>query len=288
MQVLKCQRPAKSCVILRIVWCNLRKQRLRQRRLGRNRSLSCPAANRFTVAHDQPVNPAEEAADSRHPILLPVEVAVGRGGKKGVHAGGVGSIAGNHIVGRDHVALGLGHLGAIADDHSLGKEAGHRLVIADQSQIAHDPGPEAGVDQVQDGVFYSADVLIDRKPVVDLLPAEGSGRVVSIRVAVEIPGGVDKRVHGIGLAPRGSSTAGTGRIHKSGNPAQRRTVLLGNLDLLRKQDRKLVVGHGHDAVFRAIKNGNGRAPIALTADAPILQTIGNRWLPKAMFLGDGG
>ena len=123
MEVLKCQRPAKSWVILLMVWCSLRSSACASGEVGRGRGLTSLAAHGFAVTHAQAVDPAQEAADPGDSVLLPVQVAVGRRGKERVHAGGVGAIAGDHVVGRDHVALGLGHLGAIADDHALGEEA---------------------------------------------------------------------------------------------------------------------------------------------------------------------
>ena len=128
MQVLKCRRPAKSWVILRIVWCSLRKSAWAKGEVGAAGPWPVRPRTDSQVAHDQAVDPAEKAADSRHPVLLPIHVAVGRGGEKGIHARSVGSIAGDHIIRqKDHVALGFGHLGAVADDHTLAEEAGHRL-----------------------------------------------------------------------------------------------------------------------------------------------------------------
>ncbi len=128
------------------------------------RPRTCPR-----ITHPQAIHPAQKAADAGHSIFLPVEIAIGRRGKERIDAGSVGAIAGDHVVGRNHVALGLGHLRAVLDHHSLGKEPLRRLVVLDKPQIAHHLGPEARVDQVQDGVLHAADVLIDGEPVGDLL-----------------------------------------------------------------------------------------------------------------------
>ncbi len=86
----------------------------------------------FTAAHGhhEAVDAAEEAADARDAVFLPVEVAIGRRGKERVHARGIRAVAGDHVVGRDHVALRLRHLRAVLDDHALGEEAVDRLVVA--------------------------------------------------------------------------------------------------------------------------------------------------------------
>ena len=42
------------------------------------------------------------------------------------------------------------------------------LIVLYQAKIAHHLGPEARVDQVQNGVLDASDVLIDGEPVGDL------------------------------------------------------------------------------------------------------------------------
>ena len=69
--------------------------------------------------------------------------------------------------------------------------------------LAHRPGEEARIEQMQDRVLDAADVLVDRQPVVG---DRGVGRrrlVGRIGEADEIPGRIDERVHRVGLAPRG-------------------------------------------------------------------------------------
>ena len=111
---------------------------------------------------------------------------------------------------------------------------------------------------------------------------------MGIGIAVEVPGRIDKGVHGVGLAARRSSTARTGRVHERGNTAERGSVLLRDLDLLRQQDGELIIGHGHDAVFGTVEHGDGRAPVALAADSPVLQAKRNRGFSEAVLLGEGG
>ncbi len=65
-----------------------------------------------------------------------------------------------------HVALGLGHLGPVFEDHALGEEALKGLVDLDQPQVSQDLGEKAGIEQVQHGVFDAADVLVHRGPII--------------------------------------------------------------------------------------------------------------------------
>ncbi len=86
----------------------------------------------------------------------------------------------------------------------------------------------------------------------------------------------------------GPPHSGTDRIHERRELGQGRAALLRDLDLLGQQDRELIIGHGNDAVLVAIEHGDGRAPVALAADAPILQAEGDGRLAKAMLLGERG
>jgi hypothetical protein len=67
----------------------------------------------------------------------------------------------------------------LVQHHALRQQVGEGLVELDQAEVAHDLGPEARVQQVQDGVFDAADVLVHRHPVIvasstiaSLLPGE--------------------------------------------------------------------------------------------------------------------
>jgi hypothetical protein len=85
-----------------------------------------------------------------------------------VHTRGVGSVTRHHFVRRDDVPQVLRHLRAVFDHHALGEQALHRFVVFHQAHVAHEFRPEARIDQVEDGVLDSANVLIDGKPVSDL------------------------------------------------------------------------------------------------------------------------
>src|SRR5260370_23069651 len=119
------------------------------------------------ITYHEPVSAAQEAEHAFHAGVLPVEFAVRRGGEQGVHARGISTKTSDHIIGGNHIPLALGHLGAIFDYHALSKEAKDRLVMVNNSQIAHESRPEARVDQVRDGVLHAADGLIDWEPVID-------------------------------------------------------------------------------------------------------------------------
>ena len=74
---------------------------------------------------------------------------------------------------------------------------------------------------MQNGVFNACDVLVDGKPVIGDLRIEGGAVIVRVGVAVEIPGGIDKGVHGVGLAACRTATVRASRVGEFRNSAQR-------------------------------------------------------------------
>src|SRR5207302_9283314 len=166
------------------------------------------------VAHDEAIQAPKKPVYTFYTRLLPVEVAVWGRSEERVHARGIGPEAGDHLVERDHVAFALRHLRAIFDHHALGEEMKDRLVVANQSNVAHELGPEARINKVQNGVFHTADVLVDGEPVFDRLRVKWAIRKPGIGIPVEIPGRIHKGIHGIGLTARRAAAFGTRCIHE--------------------------------------------------------------------------
>src|SRR5690606_35309775 len=81
-------------------------------------------------------------------------------------------------------------------DHALSEETGKRFVYPDMAGTPHRPREEARVEQVQDRVFDTSDVLVDRQPGVGCLPVGGSLRPRRGE-AGEIPGRVHEGIHGV-------------------------------------------------------------------------------------------
>ena len=72
-----------------------------------------------------------------------------------------------------------------------------------EANVSHDLAPKARVKQMQNRMCYLADVLVNRKPILYLAGIERSIGVVRIAIRViEIPRGVDERVHGIRFTAR--------------------------------------------------------------------------------------
>src|SRR5579864_3783157 len=153
------------------------------------------------MAHDEPVHTRQEAMYSLYACILPVKIAIRRRSKERIGTGRIGAVALHHVIRRDNVAFALGHLGAILDDHSLSEKPGDRLGITNDAKIAHELGPEAGINQMQNGVFDAADVLINGKPIVNGFGIERPVLEMSTGVAIEVPGRIYKGVNGIRLSP---------------------------------------------------------------------------------------
>ena len=173
MEVLKCQRPPKSSVMRRMVWCSLRwtlraagerapdcfarkrffdsarlMPRCAQDETFRNsRSFDSAPCGRFAqddgvcticIPRHEAIHARQEAADAFQSRVLPIQIAIGRRGEQRVHARSVGAVLRHHVVGRHHVAEILRHLGAALDHHSLSKQPLDRLGILHQPDVAHE------------------------------------------------------------------------------------------------------------------------------------------------------
>ena len=88
--------------------------------------------------------------------------------------------------------------------------------------------------------------------------------------AREIPGRVDERVHGVGLAPRRLAALRTGDVLPGGMTVERIARAV-EVDVARQLDRQLALRHRHDAAALAVDDRDRTAPIALARDAPVAQ-----------------
>ena len=105
-----------------------------------------------------------------------------------------------------------------------------------------------------------------------------------VAVAIEIPRRIDEGVHGVAFAPCRSATFRTVHVDERRNAFERRTAFTGDLYVERKKHRQIFFGHGHDAALGAMHHGNGRAPIALARNAPILYPISDGLVAEAFGL----
>ena len=179
--VLRC-RCSKSSVTRAIVWCVLR----RKARAAGAEAISvrwCGLPLRwirktFVPAPNHRVNAPQKSDRAFDPAFRPAQFVFNRRGKQNEQARRIGAERCNHLVGIDAVAETLRHrlpfvsaFDAIRD-HALRQQSLHRLVKRNQTEVAHELGPEARVDQVHHRVRVAADVLIDRRPLLSDLRIE--------------------------------------------------------------------------------------------------------------------
>ena len=161
----------------------------------------------------------------------------------------------------------------MVEHHALGEQSRERLVNTHQLQVAHDFGPEARIQQVQDGMLDAADVLVHGHPVGGALADHG---VIQRGVAIahEVPGRVHEGVHGVGLAPRCLTTGGTGHAGMKALVFVERVTAAIRDAIFGQHHGQILLRHGDRAVLRAVNDRDGRAPVALAADAPVPQPPG--------------
>ena len=245
---------------------------------------------------DQSPDAAEEAVLPLHLLVGPVHVLLSWSGEEDEQAGGVSAELIDDLARRNDVALALGHLLAVAPlDDPLGDELLGRLVDGAEPQLLHDLGPEAEVEQVQNGMLRAADVHVDGQPAIGLLAGERLARIVGVQVPGPVPARVHERVHGLGLAARRAAADRASRIHPGCDLRERRLTLAGEdlLDVdLRQPDGELRVGY-LDAlplriVLGAVDDGDRSSPVPLARDPPVAQVVIDRGLPDATPLRFGG
>ncbi len=109
------------------------------------------------------------------------------------------------------------------------------------AHVGQGPRVEAGVEQVQDGVLDTPDVLVDRHPAGGRLRIERAVRSPRIAEAQEVPRRVDEGVHGVGLAGGGPAALRTGRLLELVARGQRGDAGRLELHVIGGEDGQLLV-----------------------------------------------
>ena len=99
------------------------------------------------------------------------------------------------------VSFGLRHFGSVHADHALGKESLERFSVNTwgKSRVDQRFCEEARIEKVQNRVFNSPDVLINRHPLCGGFWRKRNIAVKWVSKTKVIPTRVDKRVHGVGF-----------------------------------------------------------------------------------------
>ncbi len=123
---------------------------------------------------------------------------------------------------------------------------------------------------MQDRVLDAADILVDRHQPVRHGARGRRYFVPRIGEAREIPGGIDKGIHGVGFALRLAAALRAGNVLPGRMMVQR---VAGPVErhILRQRHRQILVRYRHDAACRAMDHRNRAAPVALPRDTPVAQ-----------------
>src|SRR6266487_641685 len=209
-----------------------------------------------------------------------------------VAAHGVRTILLDVCVGSLDVAARLRHFLTIwAQDDTLVEQAQEWFSEMQVSHVTQRFDKEASVQQVHYGMLCPAYILIDGQPTLHRLLAPRLLAIMWISIAQEVPGRADEGVHGIDLACSRTRTDGAGRVQELRLVAQRRLAGGFEMHVLRQQDGQLLFWHGHCSVLGAVDNWDRRAPVALPANQPVSQAIGDHEPAGALFFqvpGDPG
>ena len=138
---------------------------------------------------------------------------------------------------------------------------------------------------MQNRVFNSTDVLINREPVFDRFRAERGVVVVVIAVAVKVPRRVNERVHRIGFAPGRLAALWTVDVDEGRGARERAFPLSGQLRVFGQNHGQVLIRHRDHAAGGAMNHRNRRSPIALARDSPILNAERNGGFAEPVRLG---
>ena len=155
--------------------------------------------------------------------------------------------------------------------HALGEHALEGLAQAHMAGHLHRSGEEARIEQMQNRVLDAANILVHRQPAIG--HSRNGGRVgVGGSETRKIPGTVDKCVHGVGFAPRGTATLRAIYVLPGGVMVERIARLVEG-HVLGQHHRQVLLRHGKRAADLTVDHRNGAAPIALARNAPVTQAV---------------
>ena len=146
----------------------------------------------------------EETMHPFHALHGPGFVLIEGTHKHFVEAQSIGAVIGNDVIGVDDISERLGHfLSVLAHDEAGGKVALKGFAGFNVAEVVENLVPEAGIEKVQHGVLFSADVEVDKAiavtPVVFGFWAQEMLFVVGIAITQVIPARSGPLGHGVGL-----------------------------------------------------------------------------------------
>ena len=186
-----------------------------------------------------------------------------------------------HLIGAQPCSIGI--LIGLVRHHALRKQRGERLFHVDHANMAERTRPKTGVEQMQNRVLNTANILVNRQPFFGRRSVKGLVMRLACE-ADEVPAGIDKRIERIGFAARllmafGAIDLAPGRVTIQRVTGDVKADVFGQLH------RQLVIWHGDRAACLTMDDRDWRTPITLARNAPVAQAILRLALAPAFFLG---
>ena len=179
-------------------------------------------------------------------------------------------MAADQIVRIHDIALRFGHLFdtpglALPGDHALVEKPLEGFAEVDDADIVENEREEAGIEQMEDGVFNAAYVHVDRQPLLAFRPHQGV-MVVGRSITQEIPGRPGPLGHRVGFALTCRPAGRTRHVDPIFDRGERRFAGAGRLVSFDFGQRygQFVLGHGDRAARTAMNDRNRFAPVPLS------------------------
>ena len=158
----------------------------------------------------------------------------------------------------------------IGQHHTLAQQLFSRFVRVDHTRIAHQLVEEAEVEQVHDGVFNTTNVDINRQPVVCSFWIQHPFVVLRAGVARVVPGGFHKSIESVGFAQCRHAVNGGFCPLRIGFDWAGNTI---HNHVFRQNNRQLVFWRRQYGTVFQCHHRNRRAPVTLTGNTPVTQTV---------------
>ena len=133
--------------------------------IGLRVEIDLDVAQAIGVFVDQPIDAVQKARRAFDALLAPFQVFFRRRRKQRVHAAGIAAVFFGHIDRADHIAARLGHGHAALLHHALREQPRDRFAVIHEAEVVHHFAEKPRIEQVQNGVFDAADVLVNREPI---------------------------------------------------------------------------------------------------------------------------
>ena len=130
---------------------------------------------------------------------------------------------------------------------------------------------EPCIQQMQDRMLFSTDIVINRRPVFGSL-VEHTFTMVMARKPGVVPGRFHKRIKCISLSNSSRPTIRTARLVPVVHLFDGRPNAF-KLHISRQFYRQVFIGHRNRATLVTINNGNRASPVALPRDPPVTQPV---------------